>query len=76
MELNIVAGVCRDPSSVADDMSECTKIGYRDKFAAELALFRTRTAKRPRGERRIYKCPLCGKWHLTSQLRKGVIAGK
>jgi hypothetical protein len=51
---------------------KCTKIRYRDKLAAKLALARTAHkdgSHRPKAERRVYRCPSCRGWHLTSQER-------
>jgi hypothetical protein len=48
----------------------CRKIRYRDKIAALLALARTgskRRAGRPKDEQRVYRCPVCKGWHLTSK---------
>lgn len=52
---------------------ECTKHRYRDKLGAEIALSST-NAKRSKGNRnecRIYRCPRCKGWHLTSSPRPG-----
>ena len=53
-------------------MSECAKIGYKDRFAAELALTKTRRQRKWNlgkwtDESRIYFHRSCGRWHLTSQ---------
>lgn len=46
----------------------CKKIKYRDKIAAMLALAQCRNSiKGKRQERKIYFCPECRKYHLTSQ---------
>ena len=48
----------------------CGKIGYGTRKAAKEALRRTRLkrrdGKRGRHEQRVYKCPDCELWHLTS----------
>lgn len=51
-------------------MSKCFKIRYRDEIAAKLALATIKNqdkAGRPKTERRAYRCPDCGGWHLTSR---------
>lgn len=48
-----------------------TKRRYRDRLDALIALARIRRD----GERRIYRCPLCRGWHLTSQERRSTDAG-
>lgn len=47
----------------------CSKIRYRDEIAAKLALINTRKndSKRPKDEKRPYKCEKCSGWHLTSK---------
>jgi hypothetical protein len=42
---------------------------YRDRISAELALSRLKNKRKKPAEelKRTYPCPLCGKWHLTSQ---------
>ena len=47
----------------------CTKVRYRDKIAAKLALASTAHkdgSRRAKAERRVYRCPACHGWHLTS----------
>ena len=54
-------------------MSACRKIRYRDRIAALLALAsaqRTDGSRRPKLERRAYRCPTCHGWHLTSRTRE------
>lgn len=51
-------------------MKRCRKRRYRDEIAAKLALAtiqRKDKARRSKSERRAYRCPLCGGWHLTSR---------
>ena len=52
------------------DVSACKtgKVRYRDELGAKIALSNTqrKTAGR-RAERRVYKCPYCAGWHLTSR---------
>jgi hypothetical protein len=45
---------------------------YPDRIAAELALVSTRRndQRRPKNERRTYKCGFCLGWHLTSQRKR------
>lgn len=53
-------------------MSTFAKQRFRDEIAAKLALAvirRKGKGSRPKTERRAYRCPLCGGWHLTSQGR-------
>jgi hypothetical protein len=48
----------------------CTKVRYRDRIAALLALASTASKKhtaREKTEKRVYRCPRCKGWHLTSQ---------
>lgn len=50
----------------------CRKNKYRDEIAAKLALAniaRQDKTYRPKTECRVYFCPICHKWHLTSQER-------
>lgn len=53
---------------------KCSKIRYRDRVAALLALANTQhkdSSTRTKTERRAYKCPNCKGFHLTSApLRK------
>ena len=46
----------------------CTKRRYRDEAAAELALARIAEAgdAREKTPQRVYRCPRCRGWHLTS----------
>lgn len=47
------------------------KIGYRDKIAAQMALASTgASSSSRRDEKRIYRCPDCSAWHMTSQGRR------
>lgn len=49
------------------------KVHYRDRVAALYALARVQHADdtgRPKAERRAYRCPRCGSWHLTSRRRR------
>lgn len=41
------------------------KAWYRTKLDAMMALARVQD-----GPRRAYPCPMCGSWHLTSQVRR------
>ena len=48
----------------------CAKFRYRDEIAAKVALARAQRkdgSKRPKTEKRAYKCPKCRGWHLTSK---------
>jgi hypothetical protein len=51
----------------------CSKIRYRDRIAALLALASTGRAdqRREKNEVRAYRCPDCRGWHLTSQRHRG-----
>ena len=55
-------------------MSMCEgKIRYRDRIATKLALAsaqRTDGSKRAKIEQRIYRCPKCYGFHLTSQTKR------
>jgi hypothetical protein len=62
-------------SSSTSKPQVCKKRGYKDKFAAELALSSTRRSRSWSGgkwvnETRIYWCRICRKYHLTSQPQK------
>lgn len=51
-------------------MNTCTKIRYRDRIAALLALSNARAkdgSRRKKLEQRVYRCPTCKGWHLTSR---------
>jgi hypothetical protein len=46
------------------------KIRYRDEIAAKLSLASVSAkdgSRRPKTERRPYRCPQCAGWHLTSK---------
>lgn len=44
------------------------KVRYRDRIGAEIALASTAQSRGAnRGESRIYRCPDCGGWHLSSK---------
>lgn len=50
-------------------MTRCErKIRYRDELGAQIALssINARLRKKNRNESRIYRCPGCNGWHLTS----------
>ena len=51
---------------------KCNKRKYKDKISAMFALSQchSQNAIGNRQERRVYLCPICGKWHLTSQTKK------
>ena len=47
----------------------CKKVRFRDEIGAKLALAQIRwkdKPNRPKQETRVYKCPECHGWHLTS----------
>lgn len=48
---------------------DCRKRKYKDKIGAMFALSQCRkqTAVGDRQECRVYFCPICKTWHLTSQ---------
>ena len=51
----------------------CVKVRYRDAISAKLALARAQrkdSPRRPKVERRVYRCAQCHGWHLTSEERK------
>lgn len=51
-----------------DARMNCTKVRYRTKLDAMIALASTqRSQETKREERRFYRCPDCRGWHLTSQ---------
>ncbi|WP_181428807.1 hypothetical protein [Modestobacter versicolor] len=47
----------------------CTKRRYRDEAVAQLALARIQTVgeAREKTPQRVYRCPRCRGWHLTSR---------
>lgn len=55
-------------------MTLCQETGkrrYGSRIGAMLALAECRHTAGCRTERRLYRCPLCGGWHLTKQARGG-----
>lgn len=50
------------------------KLGYFVREDAELALAGIDQHQPRRRERRVYQCPICGGWHLTSQPLKRELA--
>lgn len=51
-------------------MTRCTdKVRYRDELGAKIALANTQA--KDHGEKRVYRCPICRGWHLTSQEHRG-----
>ena len=53
----------------------CSKKAYRKKINALLALVSCQIKAKEdfkRREKRVYKCPHCSKWHLTSKDQKVV----
>lgn len=64
-------------------MSRCRskKIRYRTELDAKIALSNIQYKLAVRGacrevktEARVYRCPMCGGWHLTSKLKNGEAA--
>jgi hypothetical protein len=54
---------------------ECGKRGYRDKVEAVTALHLAQNQHGGNGlttEERVYECPLCRWWHLTSQKQRSI----
>lgn len=47
---------------------ETHKVAFRDELDAKMAL--ARRIRNDKGEVRVYQCPFCHKFHLTSQ-KKG-----
>jgi hypothetical protein len=46
----------------------CSKVRYRDRIGAMLALANTQQKRSSkRAESRVYRCRACKGWHLTSQ---------
>lgn len=43
----------------------CLKIKHYSKVSALIAL--SSTARKDRAEKRVYRCPQCNTWHLTSK---------
>ncbi|CAM2852393.1 hypothetical protein [Skermania piniformis] len=50
-------------------IAACTtgKLAYADRDTAEATLASMDRRDQRRREQRVYKCPFCGGWHLTSQ---------
>lgn len=49
----------------------CTKVRYRDRLAALMALAKLQHQdKAGHTERRLYRCLHCRGWHLTSQTKR------
>lgn len=55
---------------------KCAKVRYRDEIGAKIALASTRAASdrkaeagEKRRENRVYRCPKCKGYHLTSQTK-------
>jgi hypothetical protein len=51
-------------------VSGCGKVRFHDEIAAKIALAKIRAKdnpRRPKTERRVYHCPKCAGWHLTSR---------
>ncbi len=59
-------------------MKKCLKTGYKDKISAMFALSQVRRqdARGNRQEKRVYYCPICHKWHLTSQDKRKLFIDK
>lgn len=50
---------------------KCVKTRFRDEVGAKIALSQIAVSdKAKRREVRVYKCPKCRGWHLTSQPKK------
>lgn len=50
-------------------MAKCPKVRYRSKLDAKIALSRTQQSRASkREEARVYHCPNCKGWHLTSKV--------
>ena len=49
-------------------MKRCNKFKHFGRLDAVLAL--SRMSGKERAEKRIYHCPSCGYWHLTSKSRR------
>ncbi len=46
----------------------CVKVRFRTELDAKIAL--AAVLRRDKGEKRIYRCPRCKGWHLTSQEKR------
>lgn len=54
-------------------MTRCDRTGkhrYRDENDAREALARAKHKPRDRYPQRVYQCPFCGGWHLTSKAHR------
>lgn len=50
---------------------KCHKVRYHDRIGALIALASTQYAPRSKREEvRVYRCPKCKGWHLTSKPRR------
>lgn len=53
----------------------CKKVTYSTKEEAEKFLLEFQISRNfARREKRSYKCPKCGYWHLTSQRKEGKLS--
>ena len=55
---------------------KCAKVRYRTEIDAKIALSNTaytagQRSDEKRKEARVYRCPKCAGWHLTSEPKKG-----
>ena len=60
-------------------MKKCRKVKYKDKLSAMFALSQCRRVgnyKSNRDEKRIYFCPICKAYHLTSKNKKKDLVNK
>lgn len=64
----------RRPSQPKPEVKRCRtgKARFRSRLDALLALMNTgrNDSRRPKDECRVYRCPECSGWHLTSQGRR------
>lgn len=61
----------RPPRQGAAAPCRSGKLRYRDRLGAEIALASTERGRASsRDEKRVYRCPDCAGWHLTSRGRR------
>lgn len=71
LDLHTGADLAKLPPLVRIGRCESGKLKYFTFADADLALAGIDTSNLNRREQRVYPCPLCQGWHLTSQDRHG-----
>lgn len=55
----------------AGPVKNCSKVSYNSEAHAKRARAAVGRRKRFSSKLRVYECPKCGGWHLTSEEREG-----